>query len=137
MCGRLLAILGLVAMSLSIVAPVAAAAAQTPCSLGTPCQVAEGEYAPAFPPDWAGKMPLPAMMFFHGHNSDMGSTIRSGAPKANFVERGWLLIAPQGERAAEGGARGAGPARRTRAGGTTGLTRWPCSPIWKCRFVGW
>lgn len=84
------------------VSAMAAQAAETPCSLAAPCETATGEYALAFPDDWDGATPLKPILFFHGHNSSMNSTIRSGALNRNFVADGWLLIAPNGERAGDG-----------------------------------
>ena len=86
------------------------ARSETPCSLDAPCETATGEYALAFPDGWDGETPLRPIVFFHGHNSSMRSTIRSGALRGAFVADGWLLIAPNGER------RGDGP------------RRWPARP---------
>ena len=82
----------------------AMARAEAPCSLDAPCVVESGEYAMAVPDDWDGEAPLRPLVFFHGHNSSMRSAIRSASLRESFVERGWVLIAPNGA-ANEGGVR--------------------------------
>ena len=84
--------------------------AKSPCPLEAPCAAGEGEYAIAVPDDWDGEAPLKPILFFHGHNSSMKSTIRSGALSANFVDQGYVLIAPNG------------------APNDRGIRRWPARP---------
>ena len=79
-----------------------AAAGERPCSEAAPCAVATGDYLLSFPPEWDGQAPLPAVMFFHGHNASALSTVRSGGLRQSFVERGYLLIAPNGAPRASG-----------------------------------
>ncbi len=104
------------AITLSALLAVAAlfdaggARAEAPCPLEAPCEVSGGEYALALPGDWDGATPLRAMVFYHGHNSTMASTIRSAGLRESFVDQGWLLIAPNG------------------AAGETGVRRWPARP---------
>lgn len=88
----------LIAAAALLGATGALANGDAPCALEKPCAVTDGEYALTFPPGWDGETPLKAMVFFHGHNSSMKNTIRSGGLRESFVDRGWLLIAPQGER---------------------------------------
>lgn len=83
------------------VAPFYAAAGERPCTAATPCEVEGGDYLLSFPPDWDGS-PLPAVLFFHGHNASANSTVRSGGLRDSFVERGYLLIAPNGAQRASG-----------------------------------
>lgn len=85
-----------------------------PCSLEAPCAAGGGEYALVFPPDWDGETPLRSLVFYHGHNASMANTVRSRGLRSAFVDRGWLLIAPQGD-ARPGGVR-AWPARPDVAG---------------------
>lgn len=92
-------------------AAAAPAQAERPCAVDAPCEAGGGEYALAFPPDWDGETPLRAILFYHGHNSSMASTMRSAGLRQSFTEQGWLLIAPQGERA-----------------GGDGPRRWPARP---------
>lgn len=91
--------------ALAVSASSAIAAAKTPCDIAAPCRAGAGEYALVFPPDWNGATLLPALVFFHGHNSSMDSTIRMASLRESFAARGWLVVAPQGEREAEGAPR--------------------------------
>lgn len=77
-------------------------AADGACAEASPCTVSEGDYLLSFPPDWDGTTPLPAVMFFHGHNASAKSTVRSGGLHDSFVARGYLLIAPNGAQRASG-----------------------------------
>lgn len=92
-----------------------AARAETPCAVDAPCAAGAGEYALVFPDRWDGERPLKPILFFHGHNSSMKSTARSGGLRESFVANGYLLIAPNGE-----------PNER-------GIRRWPARPdaVWR------
>lgn len=94
----------LAAAAIALAATAAASAAQDerPCRLETPCKVETSEYALVFPAEWDGEAALKPFVFFHGHNSSMASTARSGGLRDSFVTQGYLLIAPQGERSGEG-----------------------------------
>jgi polyhydroxybutyrate depolymerase len=91
------------------------ARAEIPCTLGAPCSVGEGaeigEYSVRAPSGWDEATPLRPLIFLHGHNSSMKSTINSGSLTTSFVEQGFLLIAPQGN-----------------ARGGQGPRRWPGTP---------
>lgn len=93
----------------------APALAAVQCTLDAPCSVGEGgnggDYALLAPEGWDGVTPLRPIMFLHGHNSSMKSTINSGSLRDSFVEQGFLLIAPQGL-----------------ARGGEGPRRWPGTP---------
>lgn len=78
------------------IAPAGGLAADRPCGLEAPCETASGRYHLAFPEDWDGSSPLPAVLFFHGHNSDGAAIIKSDGLRSAFTERGYLLIAPEG-----------------------------------------
>lgn len=95
------AILGLI-----LLLGVIPASAEGICALETPCSVGDGsqqgEYALRFPTDWDGETALKPLMFLHGHNSSMKSTIRSGGLAQSFVEKGFVLIAPNGNAQSEG-----------------------------------
>lgn len=71
-------------------------AAERPRSVEMPFQVQSGEYYLSFPPDWDGVAPLPAILFYHGHNSSGLSPLRSRGLRENFLDRGYLLISPNG-----------------------------------------
>ena len=90
-------------------------AAERPCSVEMPCQVHGGEYYLSFPPDWDGVAPLPAILFYHGHNSSGLSPLRSRGLRESFLDRGYLLISPNGV-ARSNGVR-AWPARPGHGGG--------------------
>ncbi len=86
------------------------AMAQAPCGRDAACEIEGGSYHMMAPPDWDGATPLPALVFFHGHNSRGATVFRSGGLKADFVEQGYLLIAPNGQVVSPSGTR-AWPAR--------------------------
>ncbi len=90
-------------------------AADRPCSKDTPCEVQGGEYYLAFPESWDGTSKMPAIMFYHGHNSSGLSPLRSRGLRESFLDRGYLLISPNGV-ARPGGVR-AWPARPGHGGG--------------------
>lgn len=94
--------------------PTVALAAEwdRPCGLDDVCAIDGGEYYLAFPDNWDGASSLPAIVFFHGHNSTGQSALKSGTLRRVFVENGYLLIAPNGEQI---------QGRNTR--------RWPARPL--------
>jgi polyhydroxybutyrate depolymerase len=73
-----------------------------PCGEDAPCRAGEGEYYLAFPDDWDGESPLPAVLYFHSHRSSGLSGIRSAALRQEFSDHGYLIIAPNGELRANG-----------------------------------
>lgn len=83
-----------------------------PCGMDEPCAVTGGDYYLSYPDDWDGESPLPAIVFFHGHNSSGQSAMKSQTIKRVFVDNGYLLIAPNGEKM---------QGRNTR--------RWPARPV--------
>lgn len=87
------------ALSLSLaLASAAFATTQTaPCGKDAPCAISNGDYHMIAPPDWDGTTPLPALVFFHGHNSKASTVFRSKGLNEDFVNQGYLLIAPNGE----------------------------------------
>ena len=89
--------------------------AERPRSVEMPCQVQSGEYYLSFPPDWDGVAPLPAILFYHGHNSSGLSPLRSRGLRENFLDRGYLLISSNGVARANGVR--AWPARLGHGGG--------------------
>lgn len=98
-----------------ILAASALSAADRPCARDAPCQVSGGEYYLSYPPDWDGETTLPAIIFYHGHNSSGKSPLRSRGLRDSFVDRGYLLISPNGA-ARPSGVR-AWPARPGHGGG--------------------
>lgn len=97
-----------------LVAP-AVSAADRPCSKDAPCEVEGGEYFLAFPDNWDGLSAMPAIIFYHGHNSSGLSPLRSRGLRESFLDRGYLLISPNGA-ARPNGVR-AWPARPGHGGG--------------------
>lgn len=71
--------------------------AEDPCSLETPCEVSEGSYYMRVPGNWNGEQPLPALIFFHGHNATGDMIFGKGGLKADFLDKGYLLIGPNGQ----------------------------------------
>lgn len=102
-------------LALMIFAAPTAFAADTPCTKDAPCQVEGGEYFLAFPSAWDGASALPAIIFYHGHNSSGLSPLRSRGLRESFLDRGYLLISPNGA-ARPNGVR-AWPARPGHGGG--------------------
>ena len=102
-------------IALFLTAAPALAAAERPCAKDAPCQVKGGEYYLAYPKGWDGAAPLSAIIFFHGHNSSGLSPLRSRGLRESFVDRGYLLISPNGV-ARPNGVR-AWPARPGHGGG--------------------
>ncbi len=82
-----------------------------PCGREAPCSTATGTYHLMPPPNWDGAAPLPAVIFYHGHNSSGASVFRSSGLKGTFSQNGYLVIAPNGDTA---------PGSTTR--------RWPARP---------
>jgi polyhydroxybutyrate depolymerase len=74
----------------------AAGAAEPLCGVETPCRVANGDYLLVLPDDWDGWTPLPAVVFFHGHNASAAAVVGSASLRRSLVDRGYLLIAPNG-----------------------------------------
>ncbi|MEO0915148.1 MAG: PHB depolymerase family esterase, partial [Pseudomonadota bacterium] len=87
-----------------------AQAGETPCGPEGACEIEGGSYHLLTPPDWDGESPLPALVFFHGHNSSGASIFRSAGLKTTFSEDGYLIIAPNGALRPDGRTR-AWPAR--------------------------
>ena len=94
----------IIALLLVLAGP--AYAAGSPCDLDRPCEVEGGDYYLRLPSGWDGRSPLPALLFFHGHNSSGASAMRSESIKRDFVDRGYLLIAPNGMPRPGSGVRG-------------------------------
>lgn len=67
-----------------------------PCDAEAPCTIDRGEYYLAFPENWDGVTPLPALVFFHGHRSSGLSVLNSASLRDAFASHGFLLIAPNG-----------------------------------------
>lgn len=67
-----------------------------PCGPGTPCKTATGTYHLAFPKEWDGKSALPAVVYFHGHNSSGRNAVRNKGLLRKITGRGYLMIAPNG-----------------------------------------
>lgn len=72
-------------------APVAAAA---PCGGPVRCDVQDGYYLAAPPPDWDDASPLPVVVYFHGWNSSPEGTFRNRAMVDAVNRRGALFVAP-------------------------------------------
>lgn len=102
-------------LALSVLAASAISATAAPCAKDAPCKVEGGEYFLAFPNGWNGESAMPAILFYHGHNSSGLSPLRSRGLRESFLYRGYLLISPNGA-ARPNGVR-AWPARPGHGGG--------------------
>ncbi len=67
-----------------------------PCGADAPCKTASGTYHLAFPDEWDGRSPLPAVVFFHGHNSSGRNAVRNKGLLRKITGRGYVMIAPNG-----------------------------------------
>lgn len=75
---------------------VPASADTAPCQQDAPCQINAGEYHIILPEGWDGVSKLPALVFFHGHNSSARSVFRAASLRKTFGEAGFAIIAPNG-----------------------------------------
>ena len=101
----------LLLMFLAVLGLSPALANDRPCAVDNPCEVDGGDYLLGFPEDWDNRSPLPAIVYFHGHNSSARSVVNSAGLRDAFRARGYLVIAPNGAPL---------PGRTTRA--------WPARP---------
>ena len=68
------------------------------CGDHVACEIEDGDFYIALPPEWDGHTPLPALLFFHGHRSSGGNVIKNKGMLRVFHERGYAVIAPNGPR---------------------------------------
>lgn len=80
-----------------VAAPAAAASGPAPCD---PCELPDGGYAAAAPPDWNGRDSLKLLVFLHGWGGK--ATDITGDPHIARPAhaQGFLLVAPDGRGAA-------------------------------------
>ncbi len=64
------------------------------CGPDSQCEVDEGYYLAAPPPDWDGVSPLPLIVYFHGWNSSPEGTFRNRAMLNAAHRRGALFVSP-------------------------------------------
>lgn len=69
--------------------------ADSACGPGDPCEIANGSYYMSVPDNTDPSQPLPALVFFHGHNAT-GRMIFRGGLQSGFVDQGYVVIAPNG-----------------------------------------
>lgn len=81
---------------LALLPPVPGRAVAIDCGETVPCTVAAGTYHLAVPVDWDGTTPLPAVLFFHGYGSSGAAVVGNAALRDAVIDRGYLLIAPDG-----------------------------------------
>lgn len=70
--------------------------AADPCGPDTPCDIEGGSYHLSLPDGWADGDGLPALVFYHGHNATGGMIFRGGGLQSDFVQQGYIVIAPNG-----------------------------------------
>ncbi|MEM6758114.1 MAG: PHB depolymerase family esterase [Pseudomonadota bacterium] len=68
------------------------------CGPDAPCEIDGGSYHVLLPEGWADQGPKPALMFYHGHNATGAMVFRSGGLARDFVDQGYVVIAPNGTR---------------------------------------
>ncbi|MEL6587940.1 MAG: alpha/beta fold hydrolase [Pseudomonadota bacterium] len=71
-------------------------AQQAPCGPDAPCEIDGGNYHLRLPEGWDGATALPAVIFFHGHRGTGQSIFRSAGLKADFLDHGYAVVAPNG-----------------------------------------
>ena len=64
------------------------------CGPDSRCEIEEGYYLAAPPPDWDGASPLPLIVYFHGWNGSPEGTFRNRAMLRAAHRRGALFVAP-------------------------------------------
>ena len=81
---------------LAVVFSVPAAAQTAPCGPDAACEIAGGSYHVLWPDGWDGVTALPALIFYHGHRGSGAQVFRSGGLRADFADKGYAVIAPDG-----------------------------------------
>lgn len=74
---------------------MATSAATQECGADAPCEIDGGSYHLRLP---TGDGPFPTMIWFHGHNGNGASIHRGGGLQRDFLENGYVIIAPNGFR---------------------------------------
>lgn len=94
------------ALFLSVVLPTYAQANgqanRQECGPETPCKIEGGSYHMRVP---KGDGPHPVLIWYHGHRGNGASIHRSGGLQKDFLEQGYVLIAPNGKRRSKDGPR--------------------------------
>ncbi|MEO1677224.1 MAG: PHB depolymerase family esterase [Pseudomonadota bacterium] len=83
-------------MILLALLPTSALAQTDPCGAEAPCEIGDGSYHLLLPEGWDDGTPRPVLVWFHGHRSSGASIFRSSGLQRDFVEAGYVLIAPNG-----------------------------------------
>lgn len=91
------ALLGFASVALSHSARAAEPAA-TPCGGEIDCEIADGAYSIALPEGWDAAEGGPAVMHLHGYGGSGGGVLRNSAFVLGFLQRGYAVIAPTGQR---------------------------------------
>lgn len=82
-----------------MLAVMGASAFAQDCGPETPCEIAGGDYHLRVPD---GPGPHPVLIWYHGHRGNGVSIHRSGGLKADFLDQGYALLAPNGYRRGDG-----------------------------------
>lgn len=69
------------------------------CGPESPCDINGGTYHLRLP---AGDGPHPVLIWYHGHRGNGASIHRSGGLQRDFLENGYALLAPNGNRRGDG-----------------------------------
>lgn len=69
------------------------------CGPEAPCEIPDGSYHLRLP---EGEGPHPVLIWFHGHRGNGASIHRTGGLQRDFLERGYVLLAPNGFQRVDG-----------------------------------
>jgi polyhydroxybutyrate depolymerase len=72
------------------------------CDASTPCPVDGGEYFVSLPKGWDRQEPLPAVVFFHGHNGSAEEVLADAPLVRALSDANVALVVPQGQKGARG-----------------------------------
>ena len=69
------------------------------CGPEAPCEISGGSYHLALP---EGEGPHPVLIWYHGHRGNGISVHKSAGLRADFLDQGYALLAPDGYKRADG-----------------------------------
>ncbi|MFK7763716.1 MAG: PHB depolymerase family esterase [Roseobacter sp.] len=69
------------------------------CGPETPCQIDAGSYHMRIP---VGEGPHPVLLWYHGHRGNGASIHNGGGLQRDFLDQGYIVLAPNGYRSGDG-----------------------------------
>lgn len=78
---------------------IGSAAAAQDCGPEAPCEIEGGSYYLRVP---GGEGPFPVVIWYHGHRGSGASIHRGGGLKRDFLDQGYVLVAPNGFQREDG-----------------------------------